>query len=238
MLLLHRSGRRSSLRRQNDLLLFFGVNGGIRYRWRHRVRSRFRRTATAARRSHHCWSWDLTTVGVGDLTTVGVGDLTSVGVGDLTTVGVGDLLKVGVCDGVFLRVGGIEGSAKLDPRDMVSVLVLDDVFDVRPLLLRWVVGLLSGEGGFNWVGVYSGFGGSSMVGVKFEGEPSTVGAADRDRRTGVCGVDGLLTVVETDLSRHRGLPRRAFVSSLLVVLRERALCMGVSSPSLADFHDD
>jgi hypothetical protein len=48
----------------------------------------------------------------------------------------------------------------------------------------------------------------------------------------------LLTVVATDPSRHRGLPRRAFVSSLLVVLRERALCMGVSSPSLADFHDD
>ena len=182
---------------------------------------------------------DLTSVGVGDLTTVGVGDLTTVGVGDLTTVGVceGDLLKVGVCDGVFLRVGGIEGSAKLDPRDMVSVLVLDDAFDVRPLLLRWVVGLLSGEGGFNSVGVYSGFGGSSMVGVKFEGDPSTVGAADRDRRAGVCGVDGLLTVVATDPSRHRGLPRRAFVSSLLVVLRERALCMGVSS-SLADFHDD
>ena len=120
---------------------------------------------------------------------------------------------------------------------MVSVLVLDDVFDVRPLLLRWVAGLLSGEGGFNWVGVYSGFGGSSMVGVKFEGDPSTVGVADRDRRAGVCGVDGLLTVVATDPSRHRGLPRRAFVFSLLVVFRERALCMGVS-PSIADYHDD
>ena len=87
-----------------------------------------------------------------------------------------------------------------------------------------------------------------MVGVKSEGEPRGVGAADcerrgvgaadRDRRIDVCGVDGLLTVVATDPSRHRGLPRRAFVSSLLVVLRERALCMGVSFPSLADFHDD
>ena len=77
-----------------------------------------------------------------------------------------------------------------------------------------------------------------MVGVKFEGESCGVGAADRKRRAGVRGVDGFLTVVATDPSRHRGLPRRAFVSSLLVVLRERALCMGVSSPSLADFHDD
>ena len=57
-----------------------------------------------------------------------------------------------------------------------------------------------------------------MVGVKSEGEPRTVGAADRERRTGVCGVDGLLTVGATDPSRHRGLPRRAFVTLLLVVL--------------------
>ena len=67
-----------------------------------------------------------------------------------------------------------------------------------------------------------------MVGVKPEGDswgvgaadcdPRTVGAADRERRAGVCGVDGLLTVGATDPSRHRGLPRRAFVNLLLVVL--------------------
>ena len=86
-----------------------------------------------------------------------------------------------------------------------------------------------------------------MVGVKPEGDPRGVGAADCDprtveaadceRRAGVCGVDGLLTAGATDPSRCSDLPRRAFVSLLLVVLRERALCIGVSS-SLADLHDD
>ena len=70
-----------------------------------------------------------------------------------------------------------------------------------------------------------------MVGVKFEGERSTVGAADRERRSVSRGVDGFLTAVATDSSRHRGLPRRAFVSALLGVLRERALqgCLCFSS---------
>ena len=72
-----------------------------------------------------------------------------------------------------------------------------------------------------------------MVGVKFKGECSTIGAADRERRSGSRGVDGFLTVVATDSSRRSGLPRRAFV----IVVRERALCMGVSV-SLADVHDD
>ena len=89
-----------------------------------------------------------------DLTTVGAIDGGAIG-GErgFTAVGVceGDLTIAGVSEGVFLRAGGIEGSAKLDPRDMVSVLVVDGVFDVRPLLLRWDAGLLSGEGGFNWV---------------------------------------------------------------------------------------
>jgi len=76
-----------------------------------------------------------------------------------------------------------------------------------------------------------------MVGVKFEGECITVVAADRDRRTGSRGVDGFLTVVATDSSRRSVLPRRAFVSPLLSVVRERALCRGVSA-SLVDFHDD
>ena len=76
-----------------------------------------------------------------------------------------------------------------------------------------------------------------MVGVKYEGECCGVGAADRERRSGSRGVDGFLTVVATESSRHRGLPRRAFVSALLGIIRERALCMGVSA-SLADFHDD
>ena len=76
-----------------------------------------------------------------------------------------------------------------------------------------------------------------MVGVKFEGECITVVAADRDRRTGFRGADGFLTVVATDSSRRSVLPRRAFVSPLLVVVRERALCRGVSV-SLADVHDD
>ena len=72
-----------------------------------------------------------------------------------------------------------------------------------------------------------------MVGVKSEGERRGVGAADRERRAGSRGVDGFLTVVATDCARHRGLPRRAFVS----VVRERALCRGVYA-SLAVFHDD
>ena len=62
---------------------------------------------------------------------------------------------------------------------MVSVLVLDGGFDVRPLLLRWDAGLLSGDGGFNWVGVFSEVR-SSIVGVKCEGERLTVEAEERE----------------------------------------------------------
>ena len=91
----------------------------------------------------------------------------TVGVIGFATVGVIGFMLVVVCDGVFLRVGvneglrlwvgGTDASARLDPRDTVTALVLDGVFDVRPLLLRWVVGLLSGEGGIISVGVYSDF---------------------------------------------------------------------------------
>ena len=85
-----------------------------------------------------------------DLTTVGEIGFATVGVceGVFLRVGVceGVFLRVGVCDGVFLRVGGTDASTKLDPRDAVSVLDPDRVFDVRPLLLRWVAGLLLGEG--------------------------------------------------------------------------------------------
>ena len=112
---------------------------------------------------------------------------------------------------------------------MVSVLVLDGVFDVRPLLLRWDAGLLSGDGGFNWVGAYNVFR-SSIVGVKCEGECMTVVAAERERRTGSRGVDGFLTAVATDSERRNVLPRRAFVSPFtddaLDALLDGTCCVG------------
>ena len=57
----------------------------------------------------------------------------------------GEFLRVGVSEYDFTTGGVSEGSANFGPRDMVSVLALEGVFDVRPLL-RWDACLVSGEG--------------------------------------------------------------------------------------------